>query len=68
MLLISCRMQKRKVISNNTGLLDIITDDYIFIDLPYYSIIGDAMIWKGTEEMLKSVPYRCLLRAFYQTF
>lgn len=49
-------------------LVKSITSDYIFIDLPYYSNIGDSLIWKGTEELLKDVPYNCLLRASFQTF
>lgn len=52
----------------NKALLPLITCDYVFIDLPYYSNIGDTLIWKGTEDFLKSVPYKCLLRASFQTF
>lgn len=48
--------------------LFLINSDYVFIDLPYYSNIGDTLIWKGTEDFLKSVPYKCLLRASFQTF
>jgi len=49
-------------------LLTLIDNNYIFIDLPYYSNIGDTLIWKGTEDLLKKVPHKCLLRASYQTF
>lgn len=46
----------------------LIDNDYIFIDLPYYSNIGDTLIWQGTEDFLKRIPYKCLLRASFHTF
>lgn len=49
-------------------LLSLIKNNYIFIDLPYYANIGDTLIWKGTENLLKRVPFNCLLRASWQTF
>jgi len=54
--------------SSYSILLSIIDADYVFLDLPYYSNIGDTLIWKGTEELLKKIPYKCLLRASFQTF
>ncbi len=45
-----------------------ISNDYIYIDLPFHANIGDTLIWKGTEQFLASLPYRCLLRASYQTY
>lgn len=58
-------MNKFSQISYFVNLID---NEYIFIDLPYYSNIGDTLIWKGTEDVLKKVPYKCLYRASYQTF
>lgn len=49
-------------------LVPLINSDYIFLDLPYYSNIGDTLIWKGTEAFLSSLPYKCLGRASFQTF
>ena len=46
----------------------IIDNDYIFLDLPYYTNIGDILIWKGTEEFLKNIPYKCLYRAAIETY
>lgn len=37
-----------------------ITNDYILLDLPYYTNIGDTLIWEGTKEFLSTIPYRCL--------
>lgn len=50
------------------SLSNIICNDYIFLDLPYYSNIGDSMIWKGTEEFLATLPYRCIYRASIETY
>lgn len=49
-------------------ILGEVNSDYIFLDLPYYSNIGDTLIWKGTEEMLSKTHHKCLLRASCQTF
>ena len=57
--------QGKKIKDTLTFLLD---NDYIFIDLPYYSNIGDSLIWKGTETLLASLPYKCLYRASCKTF
>ena len=37
--------------------------DYIFLDVPYYANIGDTLIYKGTEDFLKTLSGRC----FYKT-
>jgi len=50
------------------ALLPIVTSDYILLDLPYYSNIGDALIWKGTETLLSKLPYHCLYRSSIRTF
>ena len=57
--------QGKKIKDTLTFLLD---NDYIFIDLPYYSNIGDSLIWKGTETLLASLPHKCLYRASCKTF
>ncbi|WP_159518136.1 polysaccharide pyruvyl transferase family protein [Sunxiuqinia indica] len=46
----------------------LINSNYIFLDLPYYTNIGDTLIWKGTEEFLKKMPYKCLYRASIETY
>lgn len=57
-----------KLSSQYDIILQKIDSDYIFIDLPYYSNIGDTLIWEGTEELLKNIKFKCLLRASYETF
>lgn len=49
-------------------LSPIIDNNYIYLDLPYYSNIGDILIWKGTEEFLKTIPYKCLYKASIETY
>jgi pyruvyl transferase EpsO len=42
----------------DVGLLGLIDNDYIYLDLPYYTNVGDILIWKGTEEFLKKNSYK----------
>jgi len=56
---------KQKIVDT---LTPIITNDYIYLDLPYYRNIGDILIWKGTEEFLSTIPYRCLYQCAIQTY
>ena len=51
-----------------TSLAPLITSDYLYIDLPYHSNIGDILIWKGTEEFLRQLPGKCLGRHSKDTF
>jgi len=38
----------------------LINNDYVLYGLPYYSNIGDTLIWEGELELLKDVPHRCV--------
>jgi len=49
-------------------LIGLVDKDYIFLDLPYYTNIGDTLIWKGTEDFLEQVPGKCLYRASIETY
>ena len=46
----------------------LITNDYILLDLPYYSNIGDTLIWEGTRHYLKTISFKCLYTASKETF
>jgi exopolysaccharide biosynthesis predicted pyruvyltransferase EpsI len=50
------------------SLKPIVNNNYIFLDLPYYTNIGDTLIWKGTEEFLKEIPFKCLYRASLESY
>lgn len=43
-----------------TTLSPLVADEYIYLDLPYYSNVGDILIWKGTEAFLEELPSKCL--------
>ena len=56
---------KDKIIGTLTPL---VTSDYFLLDLPYYSNIGDSLIWEGEEDFLRTLSYQCLYRASADTF
>lgn len=41
-----------------TQLTPLITNDYILLDVPYYSNVGDTLIWQGTVDFLDSLPFK----------
>lgn len=49
-------------------LSPLVTDNYWLIELPYYTNIGDILIWKGTEDFLKNFDARCDYTASSSTF
>lgn len=44
----------------NEKLLSLIDNDYIYLNLPYYTNIGDLLIWDGTLRFLKQTHHKCL--------
>jgi pyruvyl transferase EpsO len=49
-------------------LAPVITDDYWYLGLPYYSNIGDILIWHGTEVFLKQLSVSCKYKSSGITF
>lgn len=49
-------------------LTPIVNNDYVYLDLPYHPNIGDTLIWEGTREFLKTLPYKCLYYASKDSF
>ena len=49
-------------------LTPLISDSYVLWDLPYYTNIGDILIWEGTENFLKQLSSQCISKCSYQTF
>ena len=41
-------------------LSSLIDRDYVLYGLPYYTNIGDTLIWDGELEFLKSIPHKCI--------
>lgn len=50
------------------ALQNLVTDDYVFLDLPYYPNVGDVLIWEATILLLKKIPYRCLYSCSINTY
>ncbi len=50
------------------SLTPLIPHDYVLLDLPYYSNIGDLLIWQGTEDFLKELPGSNIGRHSQKTF
>lgn len=44
----------------HTQLLPLIDNDYVLLDVPYYSNPGDTLIWEGTESLLQKCSYKCI--------
>lgn len=55
-------------IKSNLDPLFVGIDSYLITDLPYYSNIGDTLIWQGELEYLKSLNLNCLGSSSLQTF
>ncbi|MGL5937573.1 MAG: polysaccharide pyruvyl transferase family protein [Phocaeicola sp.] len=49
-------------------LTPLIDNDYILLDLPYYSNIGDTLIWDGTREFLNKTNKKNLYSCSHDTF
>jgi pyruvyl transferase EpsO len=56
----------KEIIGNK--LSTIIDNDYWFLELPYYTNVGDILIWQGTEDFLKSLNVHCKYKASSATF
>lgn len=50
------------------NLAPLIPGDYILLDLPYHSNIGDILIWLGEQTFLKELPGKCLGQHSKETF
>ncbi len=55
-----------EVIFNN--LTPLISKESILLDLPYYTNIGDTLIWQGTECFLQNNGVKCFYRTSCENF
>ena len=62
MILADCK----KILINN--LKDLIKNDYVLLDLPYFTNVGDVLIWQSTKDLLKAVPYKCLYSSSIESY
>lgn len=49
-------------------LQELVTHDYVFLDLPYYPNVGDVLIWEATLQLLKRIRHRCLYSCSVETY
>jgi len=49
-------------------LAALITNDYILLDLPYFTNVGDVLIWQATLDVLKKINHKCLYSASIETY
>lgn len=49
-------------------LIPLIDENYVLVDLPYYSNVGDLLIWEGTERVLAQSNKKCIGRYSKETF
>lgn len=52
----------------NQQLLPLINNDYIYVDLPYYENLGDTLIWEGTLNFMKQIPFKCLYSTNFEYY
>jgi exopolysaccharide biosynthesis predicted pyruvyltransferase EpsI len=56
---------KKLIVENLKPLID---NNYVLLELPYYSNVGDLLIWKGEEYFLEGLTHKCLMRKSFHTF
>ena len=56
----------RTIIYNKLQFL--IDGNYVLLDVPYYTNIGDTLIWEGTKHFLNNISHKCLYTASVETY
>lgn len=41
------------------ALRPVITGDYWLLEVPYYSNVGDSLVWQGEMDFLRGIPFKC---------
>lgn len=44
------------------SIAELINNDYLLLDLPFHNNLGDILIWRGEEDFLKTIPFKCVER------
>lgn len=52
----------------NERLTPLIRGDYVLLDCPFHSNIGDVMIWEGERQFLSKLPHQCLGQSSMLTY
>lgn len=51
----------------NSNLRPLIDRDYYLLEVPYYTNIGDTLIWQGELDYLKTISHKCLGMCSYES-
>lgn len=51
----------------DANLRSFINRDYYLLEVPYYTNVGDTLIWQGELDYLKTFPYKCLGMSSYES-
>ena len=50
-----------------SSLTFLVNRDYWLLEVPYYTNVGDTLIWQGELDFLRKLPYRCKGMRSYDT-
>lgn len=50
------------------NLKEVVTNDYVLLDLPYFTNVGDVLIWQASEDLLQLLPHKCLYSASIESY
>lgn len=62
MILESCQNLLRK------NLRELVQNDYILLDLPYFANVGDVLIWQSALDLLAELQYKCLYSSSIESY
>lgn len=50
------------------NLQKVVANDYVLLDLPYFTNVGDVLIWQATEDLLHQLPHKCIYSASIESY
>lgn len=51
-----------------SNLRELVQNDYILLDLPYFANVGDVLIWQSVLDLLEELPYKCLYSSSIESY
>ena len=50
------------------NLRELVQNDYILLDLPYFANVGDVLIWQSALDLLAELPFKCLYSSSIESY
>lgn len=50
------------------NLRELVQNDYILLDLPYFANVGDVLIWQSALDLLAELPNKCLYSSSIESY